>query len=99
MHELLPEFWHDQKDGGKTSDKAKAKKRALDLSVWLQCFAVYVGVLGPKFPPEVPELMAYMCATCRGNHTALECPARSVNATPVGPHRRAPTGPRTDPPY
>ena len=230
MHELLPEFWHDQKDGGKTSDKAKAKKRALDLTVWLQCFAVYVGVLGPKFPPEVPELMAYMisiiqasqeyegaawaaydaayrrqaaaqgrtgwsqinpslyaicftgkarktercdrclsathraddcslaaeddpdvakrlkaiesavvaltrpppggkpreprerssetcrnwnrnrcsfpgcryahlCATCRGNHTALECPARSVNATPVGPHRRAPTGPRTDPPY
>ena len=29
MHELLLEFWHDQKDGGKTTDKAKAKKRAL----------------------------------------------------------------------
>ena len=58
MHELLPEFWHDQRDGGKTADKAKAKKRALDLTVWLQCFAVYVGVLGQRFLAEVPELMA-----------------------------------------
>ena len=230
MHELLPEFWHDQKDGGKTTDKAKSKKRALDLTVWLQCFAVYVGVLGPRFPAEVPELMAYMisivrasqeyegaawaaydtayrrqaaaqgrtgwsqinpslyaicftgkakksercdrclsathraddcslaaeddpdvtkrlkaiksavvaltrpssggrpreprerssetcrnwnrnrcsfpgclythlCTSCRGNHPALECPTRSSNTTPVGPHRRAPSGPRADPPY
>ena len=230
MHELLPEFWHDQKDGGKTTDKAKSKKRALDLTVWLQCFAVYVGVLGPRFPAEVPELMAYMisivrasqeyegaawaaydtayrrqaaaqgrtgwsqinpslyaicftgkakksercdrclsathraddcslaaeddpdvtkrlkaiesavvaltrpssggrpreprerssetcrnwnrnrcsfpgcrythlCTSCRGNHPAPECPTRSSNTTPVGPHRRAPSGPRADPPY
>ena len=57
MHELLPEFWQDQKEGGKAEDMAKAKKRALDLNVWLQCYAAYVGVLGPKYPHEVPELM------------------------------------------
>ena len=66
MHEV-PEFWHDQKEGGKTTDKAKAKKRALDLTVWLQCFAVYVGVLGPKFPVEVPEPMAYVIVIVRAS--------------------------------
>ena len=64
MHELLPEFWQE---GGKPTDKAKAKRRALDLTVWLQCFAVYVGVLAPKFPSEVPELMAYMIAIVRAS--------------------------------
>ena len=55
MHELLPEFWQDQK-GGKAGDRAKAKKRALDQNVWLQCYAVYVGVLGPKYiPPRSPR--------------------------------------------
>ena len=63
MHELLPEFWQDQKGEGKTT--TKAKKRALELTVWLQCFALYVGVLAPRFPLEVPELMAYMIAIIR----------------------------------
>ena len=54
--------------------RAKAKKRALDLTAWLQCFAVYVGVLGPKFPAEVPELMAYMIS--------IVGPARNTRAQP-----------------
>ena len=33
--------------------------------MWLQCFALYVGVLAPRFPLEVPELMAYMIAIIR----------------------------------
>jgi len=70
MHELLPEFWsgNDQKDEpGKSGARAKAKKRALDLTVWLQCFALYVGVLAPEYPHEVPELMAYMIAIIRAS--------------------------------
>ena len=42
---------------------------------------------------------AHLCTSCRGNHPALECPTRSSNATPVGPHCRATCGPRADPPY
>ena len=60
-------FWQDQKEGGKAGDRAKANKRALDLNVWLQCYAVYVGVLGPKYPHEVPELMAYMISIIRAS--------------------------------
>ena len=66
MHELLPEFWNER-DGTKLTDRARAKNRVLDLTVWLQCFAVYVGVLGPQFPHEVPELMAYMIAIIRAS--------------------------------
>ena len=67
MHKLLPEFWQDHKEGGKAGDRAKAKGRALNLKVWLQCYAAYVGVLGPKYPHEVPELMAYMISIIRAS--------------------------------
>ena len=66
MHELLPEFWHNHK-GGKAGDRAKSKKRALDLKVWLQCYTAYVGVLGPKYAQEVPELLAYMTTIIRAS--------------------------------
>ena len=65
MHELLPELWSKAKDDNKPAARTIAKKRVLDITVWLQCFALYVGVLAPKFPLEVPELMAYMIAIIR----------------------------------
>ena len=33
--------------------------------MWLQCFAVYVGVMSAKHPEAIPELMAYMVAVIR----------------------------------
>ena len=66
MHELLPELWH-KRDGAKPADRTRAKNRALDITVWLQCFSIYVGVLGPQSPLEVPELMAYMIAIVRAS--------------------------------
>lgn len=43
----------------KPASQARAKKRVLDLNVWLQNFALYVGVLAP----QSRELMAYLIST------------------------------------
>jgi len=59
MYELLPEFWPSQKateEGtSKRSNRSTAKKRVQDINVWLQCYAMYVGVLATKSPDTVPE--------------------------------------------
>ena len=39
----------------------------MDLKTWLQCFAIYVGVLSAKHPEAVPELMSYMVAIIRAS--------------------------------
>lgn len=39
MYVLLPEIWAEPKEGEKPASLARAKKRVLDLNVWLQSFA------------------------------------------------------------
>lgn len=48
MYELLPEIWVKPKEGKKPASWVRAKKRVLDLNVWLQSFALYEGVLVPQ---------------------------------------------------
>ena len=67
MHELLPEGLADPGDSSKPAAKARAKKRALELNTWLQCFALYVGVLGLERPDCVPQLMAYLVTIIRAS--------------------------------
>ena len=70
MSDLLPEFWPDQKaeEGtAKRANRSTAKKRVQDINVWLQCYAMYVGVMATKFPDMVPELMAYMISILRAS--------------------------------
>ena len=71
MYKLLPEFWPSQKateEGtSKCSNRSTAKKRVQDINVWLQCYAMYVGVLATKSPDTVPELMAYMISILRAS--------------------------------
>ena len=67
MHELLPECLADSGDPSKSGSKSRAKKRSQELSTWLQCYALYVGVLGPKKPERIPELMAYMATIIRAS--------------------------------
>jgi len=63
MYELLPEIWAEPKEGEKPASRARAKKRVLDLNVWLQSFALYVGVL----VPQSRELMAYLINTVKAS--------------------------------
>ena len=30
-----------------------------DLATWMQCFSIYITTLSAKYPPRLPELMAY----------------------------------------
>jgi len=67
LHELLPECLADASEANRPAAKARAKKRILDLNTWLQCFALYVGVLGPAKPACIPQLMAYMVTIIRAS--------------------------------
>ena len=68
MYELLPEFWMQKGEDqhkGKQLQQGEAKRRIQDINVWLQCFALYVGVMAKKSPQHVPEQMAYMISILR----------------------------------
>ena len=68
MSELLPEFWPqgaEDKEGAQKAGANRRKRPVMELNAWLQCFAVYVGVLSAKHPEAVPELLAYMVAIIR----------------------------------
>ena len=58
MSDLLLEFWPDQKAEGGTAKQvnwSSAKKRVQDINVWLQCYAIYVGVMATKIPRDGPR--------------------------------------------
>lgn len=50
------------------SSKPSARcKRVQDIGVWLQHFAVFVGVVSKSSPETVPGLMAYMIGIIRAS--------------------------------
>ena len=58
----------DSKGGGSRSKKGASSRRChkvTDIFMWLQCYAIYVNVLGPHAPETIPELMAYMATIIR----------------------------------
>ena len=72
MAELLPEFWGStpstKEPGGKPNPQQIAGRRArrvTDIASWIQCFAVYVGIMAGSSPESVPELMAYLIQIVR----------------------------------
>ena len=69
MAELLPEPWGApslMQEGPSTSqERRKSKKKVTDIVTWLECFAMYVGVMAGAHPKSVPELMAYMITILR----------------------------------
>lgn len=70
MSELLPEFWSLRgEDPGEISRAStnRRKRPITQLNTWLQCFAIYTGVMAVKNPADIPELMAYMVAIIRAS--------------------------------
>ena len=68
MVDLLPEAWSVRKGDESAGKKgAKTKKKSEDIHIWLQCYAVYVGVMATKHPERVPELMSYMINIIRAS--------------------------------
>ena len=68
MFELLPELLADQKareSMEKHPHQARGCKQVQDIGAWLQCFAVFVGVVANSSPEAVPRLMAYMISIIR----------------------------------
>ncbi len=68
MAELLPEFWA-LLCGEEDSKKASScrPKQITDFHTWLQCFALYCGVLGRQEATAIPELMAYTITISRAH--------------------------------
>ena len=62
MHELLPESWRvaDQELEGPDSRPHGSRRRVLDIKVWVQYFACYMGVIATRRLEQIPELLAYL---------------------------------------
>ncbi len=69
MYELLPELLADHKGEGASCklSRARGRKQVQEIAVWLQCFAVFVGVVANYEPEVVPGLMAYMVSIIRAS--------------------------------
>ena len=74
MAEMLLEHWWQ--DSGKEEEAVPSNSRAsqtrcrrkiTDLMTWLQCYALYVGVLAGSSPEAVTELMAYLVTILRAS--------------------------------
>lgn len=60
MGELLPEFWLSTSSEQASTTLNRRSRKVTDISTWTMCYATFVGVLGPKNPTVIPELMEYL---------------------------------------
>ena len=69
MTELLPEFWCSQREDDHSKQEAKARQACSvqDIFTWLQCYGLFVSILGPHHPSRIPELMAYQTTIVRAS--------------------------------
>ena len=63
MCKLLLKSELNRRRARKPASQARVKKRVLDLNLWLQNFALYVGML----VPQSRELMAYLINTFKAS--------------------------------
>ena len=50
----------------------RRRRQITDVDTWVQCFAVYIGVMSHKYPEAVPELLAYMILIVRSSREFAE---------------------------
>jgi len=67
MGELPTEFWASIRDGDVDGRicKVRPSRKVTDLYSWLQCYAIYMVVLGPPELQAIPELIVYMAFIIR----------------------------------
>ena len=72
MAEMLPEYWVEVTKDDESSSSSNAptqqpcrRKKVTDITLWLQCYGLYVSVLASQHPQAIPELMAYMIRILR----------------------------------
>ena len=69
MAELLPEFWSSTREDDHSKQEAKSwrARSVQDMLTWLQCYSLYMSVIGPQHPSRIPELMAYQANIVRAS--------------------------------
>eukprot|EP00731_Ephydatia_muelleri_P016296 Em0009g720a len=74
LGDLLPENGMFRAEEGSTNPLGVVRRRRqiTDVDTWVQCFAVYIGVMSHKYPEAVPELLAYMILIVRSSREFAE---------------------------
>ena len=74
MGDLLPENGMLRTEDGSSNPLGVVRRRRqiTDVLTWVQCFAVYVGVMSRRYPEAVPELLAYMIQIVRARREFAE---------------------------
>ena len=74
LGDLLPENGMFRAEEGSTNPLGGVRRRrqVTDVHTWVQCFAVYIGVMSQKYPEAVPELLAYMILIVRSSREFAE---------------------------
>ena len=67
LGDILPENGMFRAEEGSTNPLGVVRRwqQVTEVNTWVQCFAVYIGVMWHKFPEAVPELLAYMILIVR----------------------------------
>ena len=50
-----------------SADLHQHKRFISDLGVWIQCFAIYMGIICSQHPHRLPDLLGYMCQISRAS--------------------------------
>ena len=67
IQELLLGSWQTAGQEGENPPQKCSKCRVLDIKVWVQCFACYMGMVATRSPQRIPELLAYLIQIVRVN--------------------------------
>ena len=74
LRDLLPENGMFRAEEGSTNPLGGVRRRRqiTDVHMWVQYFAVYIGVMSQKYPEAVPELFAYIILIVRRSREFAE---------------------------
>ena len=73
MAELIPDAWvYQDEEPSKCCHHSRhphKKGKVTDIVLWVECFAIFTGVLTSKYPQSAPDLMAYQRTIVHASRT------------------------------